>query len=157
MTGHLVLTTLHAQTAAAAVQRLLDIGVDPGVVSTSINCVVAQRLVRRLCSDCAEPHHPDAEDLAALSVPEGYDELNLYRAAGCPECDGTGYRGRIGLFEVLPMTDEIAVLVGQSTREIEAAARAAGMFTLREDGIRLAIAGITTLDEVRRVAGDRMS
>jgi type IV pilus assembly protein PilB len=157
MTGHLVLTTLHAQTAAAAVQRLLDIGVDPGVVSTSINCVVAQRLVRRLCSDCAEPHHPDAEDLAALSVPEGYDELNLYRAAGCPECDGTGYRGRIGLFEVLPMTDEIAGLIGQSTREIEAAARAASMFTLREDGIRLAIAGITTLDEVRRVAGDRMS
>jgi type IV pilus assembly protein PilB len=157
MTGHLVLTTLHAQTAAAAVQRLLDISVDPGVMSTSINCVVAQRLVRRLCSDCAEPQQPDAEELQGLSVPEGYDELNLYRAAGCPECGGTGYRGRIGLFEVLPMTDDIASLIGQSTRTIEAAARAAGMFTLRDDGVRLAIAGITTLDEVRRVAGDRMS
>jgi type IV pilus assembly protein PilB len=157
MTGHLVLTTLHAQTAAAAIQRLLDIGVDPGVMSTSINCLVAQRLVRRLCSDCAEPHQPDADERQALAVPESYDELNLFRAVGCAECGGTGYRGRIGLFEVMPMTDEIAALIGRSTREIEASARAAGMFTLRDDGVRLAIAGITTLDEVRRVAGDRLA
>jgi type IV pilus assembly protein PilB len=157
MTGHLVLTTLHAQTAGAAIQRLRDIGIDSGVMSTSINCIVAQRLVRRLCPDCAEPHKLERDELEALTVPDGDDEVNLLRAVGCPECGGTGYRGRIGLFEVLPMTDEIAALIGHSTREIEAAARAAGMFTLRDDGVRLAIAGITTLDEVRRVAGDVMT
>jgi type II secretory ATPase GspE/PulE/Tfp pilus assembly ATPase PilB-like protein len=156
MTGHLVLTTLHAQTAAAAVQRLLDIGVDPGVIGTSINCLVAQRLVRRLCSDCAEPHYPTPEELRALDVPDGLDELMLLRAVGCPECGGTGYRGRIGLFEVLPVNDDIAGLIGHPTREIQAAAQHAGMFSLRDDGVRIAIAGITSLDEVRRVAGDRM-
>ena len=156
MTGHLVLSTLHAQTAAAAVQRLLDIGVHPGVISTSINCLLAQRLVRRVCTDCADPHIPEPEELRALDISASSDELRLLGAVGCPECGGTGYRGRIGLFELLPMTDEIAAMIGQPTREIEAAAREAGMFTLRDDGVRLAIAGITTLDEVRRVAGDRM-
>jgi type IV pilus assembly protein PilB len=157
MTGHLVLTTLHAQTAGAAIQRLRDLAIDSGVMSTSINCIVAQRLVRRLCPDCAEPHKLEPDELQALAVPGGHDELNLFRAVGCAECGGTGYLGRVGLFEVLPMTDEIASLISHSTREIEAAARAAGMFTLRDDGIRLAIAGITTLDEVRRVAGDVMT
>jgi type IV pilus assembly protein PilB len=157
MTGHLVLTTLHAQTAAAAVQRLLDIGVEPGVIGTSINCLVAQRLVRRLCSDCAEPHHPTADELRALDVPEGLDELTLLRPVGCPECGGTGYRGRVGLFEVLPMTDDIAGLIGHPTRELQAAAHRLGLFSVRDDGVRLAIAGITTLDEVRRVAGDRLA
>ncbi len=157
MTGHLVLTTLHAQTAAAAVQRLLDIGVDPGVITTSINCLIAQRLVRRLCPDCAEPHTPTREELRALDLPKRRGELQLFRAVGCPECGRTGYRGRVGLFEVLPMTDEIAGLIGHPTREIQAAAQAAGMFSLRDDGVRLALAGITTLDEVRRVAGDRIS
>jgi type IV pilus assembly protein PilB len=154
MTGHLVLTTLHAQTAAAAIQRLLDIGVDHGIITTSINCFAAQRLARRLCQSCAEPYHPDDRELAALGLPADYSEMQLFRAAGCTLCGKTGYRGRVGLFEVLPMTDEIAALVGAPTREIQAAAVAAGMFTLRDDGIRLSIAGVTTLDEVRRVAGD---
>ena len=157
MTGHLVLTTLHAQTAAAAVQRLLDIGVDPGVITTSINCLIAQRLVRRLCPDCAEPHTPTREELRALDLPKRRGEQQLFRAVGCPECGRTGYRGRLGLFEVLPMTDEIAGLIGHPTREIQAAAQAAGMFSLRDDGVRVALAGMTTLDEVRRVAGDRIS
>ena len=87
-------------------------------------------------------------------MPETYGELNLFKAVGCSECGDTGYRGRVPLFEVLTMTDEIALLVGAPTREIEAMAISQGMFTLREDGVRLAIAGITTLDEVRRVAGD---
>ena len=155
MTGHLVLTTLHAQTAAAAIQRLLDIGVDAGIISTSINCFVAQRLARRLCQDCAEPYQPEQRELAAIGVPDVYGEVQLFRAVGCPECGGIGYRGRIGLFEVLPMTDEISRLIGAPTREIEAEAVRQGMFTLRDDGIRLSLAGKTTLDEVRRVAGDR--
>jgi type IV pilus assembly protein PilB len=155
MTGHLVLTTLHAQTAAAAIQRLLDINVDAGIISTSINCFVAQRLARRLCKDCAEPYQADQSELATIGVPEEYGELQLFRAVGCPECGGSGYRGRVGLFEVMPMSDEISRLIGAPTREIEAEAVRHGMFTMRDDGIRLSMAGLTTLDEVRRVAGDR--
>ena len=141
MTGHLVLTTLHAQTAAAAIQRLLDIDVDPGLISTSINCFVAQRLARRLCKDCAEPYQADARELATIGVPEEYGELQLFRAVGCPECDGIGYRGRVGLFEVMPMSDGISRLIGAPTREIEAEAVRSGMFTMRDDGIRLSMAG----------------
>ena len=155
MTGHLVLSTLHAQTASAAIQRLLDMNIDSGIISTSVNCFVAQRLVRRLCQDCAEPYRPEPEDLVALGVPSSYGELQLFRAVGCPECGNVGYRGRIGIFEVLPMTDAITRLIGAPTRDIEAAAISEGMFTLRDDGIRLSISGVTTLDEVRRVAGDR--
>jgi type IV pilus assembly protein PilB len=154
MTGHLVLSTLHAQTAAATIQRLLDIGIDPGIITTSINCIVAQRLARRLCQSCAEPYRPEPAELAELGVPDNYPELQLFRPVGCALCGKSGYRGRIGLFEVLPMTDEIAGLVGAPTREIQAAAIAGGMFTLRDDGVRLSIAGVTTLEEVRRVAGD---
>jgi type II secretory ATPase GspE/PulE/Tfp pilus assembly ATPase PilB-like protein len=157
MTGHLVLTTLHAQTAAAAIQRLLDISVDAGIISTSINCFVAQRLARRLCKDCAEPYQADQKELATIGVPEEYGDLQLFRAVGCPECGGIGYRGRVGLFEVMPMSDEISRLIGAPTREIEAEAVRNGMFTMRDDGIRLSMAGLTTLDEVRRVAGDRAS
>ena len=155
MTGHLVLSTLHAQTASAAIQRLLDMNIESGIISTSVNCFVAQRLVRRLCQDCAEPYRPEPEDLDALGVPSSYGELQLFKAAGCPDCGNVGYRGRIGIFEVLPMTDEISRLIGAPTREIEAAAIREGMFTLRDDGIRLSISGVTTLEEVRRVAGDR--
>jgi len=155
MTGHLVLTTLHAQTASAAIQRLLDMDIEPGIISTSINCFVAQRLVRCLCQDCAEPYRPEAADLESLGVPAAYGELQLFRAKGCPECGNTGYRGRIGIFEVLPVTDEITRLIGAPTREIEAAAVREGMFTLLDDGIRLSISGVTTLEEVRRVAGER--
>jgi type IV pilus assembly protein PilB len=154
MTGHLVLTTLHAQTAAAAIQRLLDIDVDQGIIATSVNCFVAQRLVRRVCQACAEPYRPDGAELELVSpAVTGRRKPQLLRAAGCTLCGKTGYRGRIGLFEVLPMTDEIAALVGAPTREIQAAAVAAGMFTIRDDGIRLCLAGVTTVDEVRRVAG----
>jgi type IV pilus assembly protein PilB len=153
MTGHLVLTTLHAQTAAAAVQRLLDIGVDHGVIATAVNCFVGQRLVRRLCQ-CAEPYRPDPEEVAALGPAARRKGVQLRRAVGCTLCARTGYRGRVGLFEVLPLTDAIAALVGAPTRELEAAAVAEGMVTLREDGARLVLEGVTSLDEIRRVAGD---
>ena len=157
MTGHLVLTTLHAQTAAAAIQRLTDMNIERSILATSINCIIGQRLARRVCQACCEPTTPDPTVLRALRVPDAYGELNFYKAVGCSECGDTGYRGRVPLFEVLSMTDEIALLVGAPTREIEAMAVSQGMFTLREDGVRLAVAGITTLDEVRRVAGDAVS
>jgi type IV pilus assembly protein PilB len=154
MTGHLVLTTLHAQTAAAAIQRLTDMHVDRGIMATSINCIVGQRLVRRLCSECAEAYTPDKQELRRLGTDA---ELTLFRPVGCRVCGDTGYRGRVPLFEVMPMNDEIAALVGAPTREIEAKAVEQGMFTLREDGVRLSIAGVTSIDEVRRVAGDTLS
>jgi type IV pilus assembly protein PilB len=157
MTGHLVLTTLHAQTAAAAMQRLGDMGIDRGIIATSINCFVAQRLARRLCQACCEPYEPTLDQLGEMGVHDAYGQLTLYRSIGCYECGDTGYRGRVALFEVLTMTDEIATLVGAPTREIQSMAVSQGMFTLREDGVRLSIAGITTLDEVRRVAGDAVS
>jgi type IV pilus assembly protein PilB len=154
MTGHLVLTTLHAQTAAAAVQRLVDMDVDRGIIATAINCVVAQRLARRLCTACAEAYTPDEEERARLDIPPAYGEVVLHRPIGCIECGESGYRGRVGLYEVMPISDTIASLVGAPTREIEAAAAAEGMFRLRDDGLRLCLGGITTFDEVRRVAGD---
>ncbi len=153
MTGHLVLTTLHAQTAAASIQRLADMNVDRGIIATSINCIIGQRLARRLCRECSEPYTPDVSELQAMGTTT---ELTLYRAVGCRDCGDTGYRGRVPLFEVMTMTDEIASLVGAPTREIEATAVRQGMFTLREDGMRLSIAGVTSMDEVRRVAGDTL-
>jgi type IV pilus assembly protein PilB len=154
MTGHLVLTTLHAQTAASAIQRLTDMNIERSILATSINCIIGQRLARRVCQACSQPVTPDPGLLRALRVPDTYGELNFYQAVGCAECGETGYRGRVPLFEVMTMTDEIALLVGAPTREIEAMAISQGMFTLREDGVRLAVAGVTTLEEVRRVAGD---
>jgi type II secretory ATPase GspE/PulE/Tfp pilus assembly ATPase PilB-like protein len=115
---------------------------------------VAQRLARRICPRCVEPYAPTVDELRQMGLPESHGELTLYRGTGCHECGDTGYRGRVALFEVMPMTDEIASLVGAPTREIQAMAVRQGMFTLREDGIRQSIAGVTTLDEVRRVAGD---
>ena len=131
--------------------------IEPSILATSINCIIGQRLARRVCQACCEPTTPDPSMMEALRVPDNFGELNIYKAVGCDECGGTGYRGRVPLFEVLSMTDEIAFLIGAPTREIEAMAISQGMFTLREDGVRLAVAGITTLEEVRRVAGDAVS
>jgi len=157
MTGHLVLTTLHAQTAAAAVQRLDDMHVDRGIVATTVNCIVSQRLARRVCPVCAEVYSASKEELVAVGLKPRSRATKFTRAVGCPDCGGVGYRGRVGLFEVMAMTDEVAALLGAPTREIQAAAVAQGMLTLRDDAIRLAAEGMTTLDEVRRVAGDTLT
>ena len=155
MTGHLILTTLHAQTAAASIQRLADMNIERSILATSINCIVGQRLARRVCDSCCVPADPDPELLRSLALDGNMpEEAAFVRAVGCPECGGTGYRGRTPLFEVMTMTDEIALLVGAATRDIEAMAVSQGMATLREDGVRLAALGITTLEEIRRVAGE---
>jgi type IV pilus assembly protein PilB len=155
MTGHLVLSSLHTQTAVGAIQRLADMGMDPSLVAATVTCLIAQRLARRICPDCREEHAASRDELAALGR-TGKRGVRLARGAGCTACGGTGFRGRVGLFEVLPLTDEIRALASEhaSTTEIQKAAVAGGMRTLREDGIRLCLEGVTTADEVRRVAGD---
>lgn len=156
MTGHLVLSTLHTQTAAAAVQRLIEMGIEPGLLAATLTCLVSQRLARRVCPDCRETHEATPEELAQLGLPRDEAGRLLAGGRGCPACGGTGYRGRVALIEVLPFTEEIRALVAAraTTAAIEEAAVAGGMRTLREDGVRLCLEGVTTPDEVRRVAGD---
>jgi len=153
MTGHLVLTSLHTHNAASSIARLKDMAVEPGLLATSLNCIVAQRLARRLCLECREPYEPDETDLPDLG---GSLDAPVYEARGCVDCAGTGYAGRVALYEVMPIHGRIRRLIEASTEEIFAAAVEAGMTTLREDGIRLVRAGISSLDEIRRVTGDRL-
>ena len=158
MTGHLILTTLHAQTAAASIQRLTDMSIERSILATSINCIIGQRLARRVCKSCCVAGEPDPELLQSLGLAGDLPEDAAFvRAVGCRECGNTGYRGRTPLFEVMTMTDEIAMLVGAPSRDIEAMAVSQGMATLREDGVRLAATGITTLEEIRRVAGETLT
>ena len=156
MTGHMVLTSLHAQNAASAIARLKDMGVEASLIATSLTCIVAQRLARKLCAHCRESYLPEADDLVELGLTALDPETAwLYRAAGCEACSFTGYTGRVGLFEVMPIRGDIRRLVERSTEEIFAAAVEAGMTTMREDGIRLVLAGVTSLSELRRITGDR--
>jgi type IV pilus assembly protein PilB len=157
MTGHLVLSTLHTQTAAGAVQRLAEMGIEPGLLAATITCLVAQRLVRRVCQDCRETYYATAEELADLGRPaEEAGRRLLARGRGCGACGNTGFKGRVALFEVLPFTEDIRTLVaaGATPAEIQRAAVAAGMSTLRDDGVRLCLDGVTTPGEVRRITGD---
>jgi type IV pilus assembly protein PilB len=154
MTGHLVLTSLHTHNAAASIARLKDMGVEASLLATAINCIVAQRLARRLCLECREPYEPAERECEELGIQY---PVTLYRAVGCSRCGSTGYRGRVALYEVMPIRGRIRKLVEASTEEIFAAAVDEGMLTLRHDGIRLCVAGVTSVDEVRRVTGDRLA
>jgi len=158
MTGHLVLTTLHTHNAASSIARMVDLGVEPSLLATSINCIVAQRLARRLCVHCREPYWPDASELEELGIAEPNDDTWLYKPVGCVQCAGTGFSGRVALYEVMAVHGRMRRMIESgSTEEIFAEAVAQGMHTLRQDGVRLALAGISSLDEVRRVTGDRLS
>ena len=143
MTGHLVLTSLHAHTAAGAIARLREMEVAPGMLASTLNLIVAQRLARKLCESCR------------VAYPESGN--TLWRAVGCKACGGTGYRGRVAFFELLPIRGEVRSLVEDSAEQIFAAAVAQGMRTLREDGMRLCLEGLSTVDEIRRVTGDRLT
>jgi type IV pilus assembly protein PilB len=157
MTGHLVLTTLHTHNAASSIARLRDMGVDQSLIATSVNCIVAQRLARRLCVHCREPYYPTQAEQIADGLKGALEEGEyLYRAKGCAECAEMGYSGRVALYEVMPISGKIRHLIEASTEEIFAAAVGGGMMTLREDGIRLCRAGVTSLEEVHRVTGDRL-
>lgn len=155
MTGHTVLSTLHAQSAAASIARLEDMGVEPSLLATAVNCIVAQRLARRLCLHCRESYRPTEADIADLAPDGALSESEIYRARGCSQCSGTGYSGRVALYEVLAVTGRLRRLMRTaSAEEIHAAAVEEGMTTLRSDGMRLVLAGVTSLEEVRRVSGD---
>src|SRR5437667_286313 len=152
LTGHLVFSTLHTNDAPAAITRLQDMGVEPYLVASVLEAVLAQRLVRRVCAACRVPDTPSAADLDALGV-VAPDNTQLLRGKGCDECRGTGYRGRMGIHELFPITEDARSLMlrRSSSRDIRQHAIAAGMITLRMDGWRRACEGLTTVEEILRV------
>jgi type II secretory ATPase GspE/PulE/Tfp pilus assembly ATPase PilB-like protein len=176
MTGHLVLSTLHTNSAAGTIPRLLDMGAEPFLVSSTLNVVMAQRLVRKLCPDCRKEYKLSEKDLEGLKENFNADEIlktikaegilkgklgekdqwkdiKFYRPGGCEQCSGNGYHGRIGIFEVLEVDEEIGKLVSQkaTSEEIENKAREKRMITMTEDGFGKAMQGITSIEEILRV------
>lgn len=155
LTGHLVLSTLHTNTAAEALTRLMDMGIEPYLLGGAIRGVLSQRLVRRVCEECKETRALSAVELNSLGFDETFGEI--YQAKGCPSCRGSGYLGRIGIHELLFYDHQIKdlVLAQQSAQEIERAALNAGMVTLYQDGLNKVREGLTTLEEVWSVANDQ--
>ncbi|NLE86344.1 MAG: type IV-A pilus assembly ATPase PilB [Myxococcales bacterium] len=154
LTGHMVLSTLHTNDAPATISRLLNMGVEPFLITASVNLVLAQRLARRVCADCKEPSPVDEKVLADLGcTPEQIASAKPMRGAGCSACNNSGYRGRIALYEVMRFTDDLKELVlqGASTAELKMAAIKGGMATLRASGIAKVLDGMTTPEEVARV------
>ena len=152
LTGHLVFTTVHANDAPGTITRLLDIGVAPFLVGSCLNLVMAQRLVRRICGKCREEYKPTKEELALIGLKPQSVKGNLYRGKGCTECRNTGYRGRIAIFEMIPMSREMRKLVYDSANEdeIRQAALKGGMESLRDAGNHRVLDGTTTVEEVLR-------
>ena len=153
LTGHMVFSTLHTNDSPATVTRLRDMGVQPFLITATVEAILAQRLVRRICKDCKEEYVPDADTLADLELTS--DQVvgkTFFRGRGCDKCSGSGYKGRLGLYELLVMTDELRDLVvrNASTEEIRDLARKAGMVTLRDSGMVNMFEGHTTADEVVR-------
>jgi type IV pilus assembly protein PilB len=155
LTGHLVLSTLHTNDAPSAVTRLVEMGIEPFLVGSALDCVLAQRLARRLCAKCREAYTPDPEMLIAARFPwqDGMELPTLFRPVGCSACSKTGYRGRLALHEVMPISEEIERLAVEraSAVAIERVAREQGMVSLRDDGLHKVIQGVTTLEEILRV------
>ena len=131
--------------------------VEPGLLASSINCIVAQRLARRLCTDCRESYWPTDDELNQMGLFAQKGKVFLQRPKGCGRCGNTGFRGRVALYEVMPVTRKIRGLLETSTDEIHHAAVEDGMTTLHEDGIRLCLEGISSLEEIRRVTGERLA
>jgi len=151
LTGHLVFSTLHTNDAPGAVARLVDIGVQPFLVSSSVRAIMAQRLVRKLCPKCKQPHSLSEAEMRALRIDHGQlGDANVMKAVGCDQCRHLGYKGRIGIFEILIIDDETRFMINDraSTLQIRKRARELGMRTLREDGVRKVLAGSTTAEEV---------
>jgi type IV pilus assembly protein PilB len=155
LTGHLVLSTLHTNDAASAVTRLTEMEVEPFLVASAVDCVVAQRLGRKLCDNCKEEYEPTDAELEAAGFPEDtWKEVEvLYRPGGCTRCAKTGFKGRMGLYEIMPMSEEIERMTAErrSAEDIRRMAIEQGMVTLRGDGLGKARAGVTSLDEIFRV------
>jgi type IV pilus assembly protein PilB len=153
LTGHLVLSTLHTNDAPSTISRLMNMGIEPFLVATSVNLIQAQRLIRRICKGCKREHSHPAEALVEIGFsPEEAKSLATYKGKGCSACNNTGYKGRIGLYEVLEVTDEIRelILIGASALELRKKAIDDGMITLRESGLQKIRTGVTTVEEVVR-------
>jgi len=157
LTGHLVLSTLHTNNAPGALSRLTEMGVEPFLTASAVDCVIAQRLVRKLCEYCKEPYQATREMLERLDFPENVVEdwknISLHRAVGCTRCSGTGYKGRVGIYEIMPVTEAIERLIVErkSADEIMRVAAAEGMITLRQDGLERVVQGKTSIEEISRV------
>ncbi len=153
LTGHVVFSTLHTNDAPGAITRMIDMGIQPFLVAASVRGVMAQRLVRKNCPKCTEPYTPTEDDLRILQVDANYfAESNLLKGTGCSNCN-KGYRGRMGIFEIFEMNDSIRELIYRkaSSAEIKQVTRGMGMRTLREDALRKAAAGLTSIEEVLRI------
>jgi type IV pilus assembly protein PilB len=153
LTGHLVLSTLHTNDAPSTISRLMNMGIEPFLVATSVNLICAQRLVRRICSGCKEPLQilPQAL-IEAGYTPEESEKVIIQHGRGCATCNNTGYKGRVGLYEVMEINDELRelILVGASALELKKKALETGMITLRRSGLIKVGLGHTTMEEVLR-------
>jgi general secretion pathway protein E len=157
LTGHLVFSTLHTNDAPSAITRLVDMGVEPFLVGSSLVAVLAQRLVRVLCPDCKVPYEATAEELAELGIQTKGRAVRLYRPEGCAGCNYAGYRGRVGIFELMQVDDDVRALVSQNvdSKSIKSAAVRRGMHPLRSDGARKVLAGVTSVAEVLRATEEQ--
>jgi type IV pilus assembly protein PilB len=158
LTGHMVITSLHTNDAASTTTRLLDMGIEPFMVTSALNAIVAQRLARRLCERCKERHDPATDEALVGQLPDWVFKKRgstFFKAVGCNVCSGTGYLGRISINEVMAVTDEIDHLIVSHAvpREIEDLAIEQGMVPMREDGLHKAASGETSLEEVLRAIG----
>jgi type IV pilus assembly protein PilB len=154
LTGHLVLSTLHTNDAPGAISRLTEMGIPPFLTASSVECVLAQRLARKLCPECKEPYKPSFEAMKRIGFPlDGDDIPTLYKPKGCPRCNNTGYKGRVGIYEVMLMTDTIKDLCVKraASDEIKRVAVQHGMKTLKQDGFEKVRLGRTSLEEIMRV------
>jgi type IV pilus assembly protein PilB len=153
LTGHLVLSTLHTNDAPSTISRLMNMGIEPFLVATSVNLICAQRLVRRICENCKEVSEvPEQALLDAGYTEEEAKTTKVYAGRGCGVCNNSGYKGRVGLYEAMEVTDELreVILVGASALELKRKALDQGMITLRRSGLIKIAAGFTTLEEVLR-------
>jgi general secretion pathway protein E len=159
LTGHLVLSTLHTNDAASAITRLVDMGIEPFLVGSSLVAVLAQRLVRTLCLVCRESYEAPQTELREMSVRDPGRPITLYRGRGCDECSQTGYRGRMGIFELMIVDDDIRAMMSKNVdaKTIKKQAVSKGMGTLRVDGARKVLSGVTSLAELMRATEDEGS
>jgi type IV pilus assembly protein PilB len=154
LTGHLVFSTLHTNDCPSTVARLLDMGIPPFLVASSLLLILAQRLGRKVCKDCKEPYEADEESLTPYGhIPAGLGKCAFYKGKGCPVCNFTGMKGRIAIYEVMPISEELRemILKNAPTADLRAAAQAQGMKTLRQTGLQKVIEGTTTVEEILRV------
>ncbi|MCC6769563.1 MAG: Flp pilus assembly complex ATPase component TadA, partial [Bacteroidia bacterium] len=152
LTGHLVFSTLHTNDTASSFTRLIDIGIKPYLVSSGVRAILAQRLVRTICSNCKETCEPDPLEVKRLGFHVDLTDMELYHGAGCDNCNNTGHAGRLGAYEVMVNTDRLREMLmnHESATAIKRAAREQGMLTMREDAWKKALNGITTIEEVNR-------